>query len=206
VRWVRDSGLSLAFGAIFLLALVGQALTGHSAFNHEQIAHGSPTVSLLRYVGSSAFAVDVMENWQSEYLQFALYVLATVWLVQRGSTESKDPGDAGPGSDPSPRRPWIRENSLIVAMTTIFALSWLAMLVTGRVDYNATQLDHREATLTLWQYAGSSDFWNRTLQNWQSEFLAVGSMAVLSIYFRQRGSSESKPVAAPDEETGSEAD
>jgi uncharacterized protein DUF6766 len=206
-RWVAGSTLSLAFLAIFLAALVGQALTGHSAFNHEQIAHGGDPISLARYVTSSSFAVDVMENWQSEYLQFALYIVATVWLIQRGSTESKQPGHEGPGSDPTRRRyGWWYENSLLLAMLAIFALSWAAMAVTGRVDYNAQQLDHREAALTLWQYAGTSDFWNRTLQNWQSEFLAVGSMAVLSIYLRQRGSSESKPVGAPDEQTGTEAD
>jgi hypothetical protein len=204
---LRTNGLSLAFAALFVAALVGQAFTGHSSFNHEQIAHGSPTVSLARYVGSSSFAVDVMENWQSEYLQFALYILGTVWLIQRGSTESKEPGDAGPGSDPTERRySWWYENSLVLAMGLIFVLSWAAMAVTGRVDYNGAQLDHRQAAVTLWQYVGTSDFWNRTLQNWQSEFLAVGSMAVLSIYLRQRGSAESKPVGAPHEETGSEAD
>jgi len=207
VRWVRSSSLSLAFLAIFVAALVGQAFTGHSSFNHEAIAHGGDTISLGRYLTSSSFAVDVMENWQSEYLQFALYIFATVWFIQRGSTESKEPGHEGPGSDPTRRRySWWYENSLVLVMVAIFLLSWAAMAVTGRVDYNATQLDHQEAGLTLWQYAGSSDFWNRTLQNWQSEFLAVGSMAVLSIYLRQRGSSESKPVGAPDAETGSEAE
>src|SRR3954452_10869235 len=150
MRWVRDSGLSLPFAALFLGALVAQAFTGHSAFNHEQIAHGGPTVSLLRYVGSSSFAVDVMENWQSEYLQFALYILGTVWLIQRGSTESKEPDDAGPGSDPTPRRySWWYENSLVLAMGLIFLLSWAAMAVTGRIDYNAGQLDHREAAVSL---------------------------------------------------------
>jgi uncharacterized protein DUF6766 len=205
VRWVRSSSLSLAFGAIFLAALVGQALTGHAEFNHEAIAHGGDPISLGRYVTSSSFAVDVMENWQSEYLQFALYIFATVWFIQRGSTESKKPGEEGPGSDPTRRRySWWYENSLVLVMMAIFLLSWAAMAVTGRVDYNAQQLDHQEAALTLWQYVGSSDFWNRTLQNWQSEFLAVGSMAALSIYLRQRGSSESKPVGAPDEQTGTE--
>ena len=205
MRWVRSSSLSLAFGAIFIAALVGQALTGHAEFNHEAIAHGGDPISLGRYVTSSSFAVDVMENWQSEYLQFALYIFATVWFIQRGSTESKKPGEEGPGSDTTRRRySWWYENSLVLVMMAIFLLSWAAMAVTGRVDYNAQQLDHQEAALTLWQYVGSSDFWNRTLQNWQSEFLAVGSMAALSIYLRQRGSSESKPVGAPDEQTGTE--
>jgi hypothetical protein len=89
-------------------------------------------------------------------------------------------------------------------MTAIFFGSWGVQAVAGRVSYNAGQLDHQEAAVTLWQYIGSSDFWNRTLQNWQSEFLAVGSMAVLSIYLRQRGSPESKPVGAPHDATGVE--
>ena len=99
MSFTRRNGLSLAFGAIFLAALVGQALVGHSAFNHDAIAHGGAGISLGRYVTSSSFAVDVMENWQSEYLQFFLYIFATVWLVQRGSSESKKPGEEGTDTD-----------------------------------------------------------------------------------------------------------
>jgi hypothetical protein len=221
-RFVQNHGLSLFFGAIFLVTLVVQAFVGHADFNHDAVAHGDATISLGRYVVSSSFAADVLENWQSEYLQFALYIVATVWLIQRGSTESKPPGAAGPESDEdqqvgehAPREAprWARvrglrlriyENSLLIVMAGIWVASWMGSAVTGRVAYNAEQLDHREAPLSLLQYLGSSDFWNRTLQNWQSEFLAVGSMVVLSIYLRQRGSPESKPVGAPHAETGSE--
>jgi hypothetical protein len=155
-------------------------------------------------------------------LQFTLYILTTVWLVQRGSPESKPLDKAGRGSDEDqrvgehagPRSPrWARvgglrtrlySNSLVLVMTGIWLGSWGVEAVAGRVAYNADQLDHQEAAVTLVQYLGSSDFWNRTLQNWQSEFLAVGSMAVLSIYLRQRGSPESKPVGAPHDATGVE--
>jgi hypothetical protein len=173
-------------------------------------------------VASSDFVVDVLENWQSEYLQFTLYILGTVWLLQRGSPESKELGKAGGESDEeqrvgrhaderSPR--WARvggirtrlySNSLVLVMTGIWLVSWAGQAVAGRVAYNAEQFDHQEAALSWLQYLGSSDFWNRTVQNWQSEFLAVGSMAVLSIYLRQRGSPESKPVGAPHEATGVE--
>ena len=98
-RFLRDNGLTIFFLVIFLAALVGQAVVGHSDYNHQQIAHDDPTISLVRYVTSSAYWVDVMENWQSEYLQFTLYILATVWLIQRGSTESKEPGEEGLESD-----------------------------------------------------------------------------------------------------------
>jgi hypothetical protein len=219
VRFLRVNSLGIFFAIIFLAALAAQALVGHSDFNHDQIAHQGDPVSLGRYVLSSDFGVDVLENWQSEYLQFTLYILGTVWLLQRGSPESKPLDQAGRESDEeqlvggyaredSPRwavvgglRRRVYENSLVGLMATIWLASWLAQAITGRVAYNAGQLDHNEAALTFWQYLGSSDFWDRTLQNWQSEFLAVGSMAVLSIYLRQRGSPESKRVGAAHDAT-----
>jgi uncharacterized protein DUF6766 len=221
-RYVRESSLALFFLGIFLAALVGQALVGHSDFNNEQIAHHDPTMSLGRFLTSSAFMVDVMENWQSEYLQFSLFILATIWLVQRGSTESKPLGKAGTESDEAQKlgahaqadspawakaggwRTLVFSNSLLIVMTTIWLGSWFAQLVTGRVVYNAEQFDHHEAAVSLWGYAGSSEFWNRTLQNWQSEFLAVASMVIFSIWLRQRGSPESKPVGEPHASTGAE--
>jgi hypothetical protein len=222
MRWVRDQGLTLFFTALFLGALIGQAFVGHSAFNHDQVAHGGEALSLGRYVTSSAYWVDVTENWQSEYLQFSLMILATIWLMQRGSTESKPPDRLGAESDEdqkigehadpdSPKwakaggwRTKLYSNSLVALMATIWLGSWFAQAVTGRVQYNAEQLDHRLDPLSLGQYMTSSDFWNRTLQNWQSEFLAVGSMAIFSVYLRQRGSAESKPVGSPHDATGAE--
>ena len=221
-RFARDNGLGLFFGAIFLASLIGQDLVGHADFNHDQLRHHDDPISLGRYVLSSAFGSDVMENWQSEYLQFTLYILMTVWLLQRGSPESKEMGKAGLESDEdqrigrhatarSPRwasaagwRRTLYSNSLLIVMVAIWLGSWGVQSVTGHVAYNAEQFDHQEAAVSWWGYIGTSDFWNRTLQNWQSEFLAVGSMAVLTIYLRQRGSPESKPVGAPHEATGTE--
>jgi hypothetical protein len=221
-RWAREQSLTLFFTALFLAALIAQALVGHADYNHDQIAHHGEAITLGTYVTSSVFWVDVMENWQSEYLQFTLFILATVWLVQRGSTESKQPGEEGGESDKEqligeyakPNSPeWAKAggwrtavyaNSLVTVMTLIWLGSWFAQAVTGRIQYNANQIDHREATLSLLGYMGSSDFWNRTLQNWQSEFLAVGSMAIFSVYLRQRGSNQSKPVGTPHHETGAE--
>jgi hypothetical protein len=218
-RKLRDNGLGIAFGLLFLGALVGQAVAGHADYNNQQVVDGAQTVSLLQYVTSSSFVADVAENWQSEYLQFFLYIFATIWLVQRGSPESKLPEEAGPESDEeqrvgryasadSPRwaraggwRLWVFSNSLCFTMGAIFLLSWLAQAVAGVVTYNADQLANHEDTVTWFEYLGSADFWNRTLQNWQSEFLAVGSMVVLSIYLRQRGSPESKPVGTPHAKT-----
>jgi hypothetical protein len=221
-RFVHENGLSLFFAAIFLATLAGQALVGHADFNHLQAAHENPTMSLWRYVRSSDFGADVLENWQSEYLQFSLYIVGTVWLLQRGSPESKNLDEAGTESDEdqlvgahaherSPR--WARvgglrtrlySNSLLLVMTAIWIASWVGQSITGRVAYNAEQLDHREAAVSWISYVGTSDFWNRTLQNWQSEFLAIGSMAILSVYLRQRGSPESKPVGAAHDATNVE--
>jgi hypothetical protein len=211
-RALRNNGLSLFFLAIFLAALVGQAIAGSAEFNNEAIAHGSETKSLLSYVVSADFGQAVMENWQSEYLQFTLFIIATVWFVQKGSPESKKVGEVGTESDAEQKvegrrhglKLFLYSNSLVIVMATIWIGSWLAQSLTGWRVYNEEALDHSEATLGWVQYVGTADFWESTLQNWQSEFLAVGSMVVLSIYLRQRGSPESKPVGASHESTGVE--
>jgi hypothetical protein len=219
---VRSHALSIFFGVMFLVALFGQSLAGLAVFNEEQLSHGASPVSYLDFVSSSDFVVDVAENWQSEYLQFFLFILATIWLIQKGSPESKKPGNEGVDSDEeqlvgrfaqddSPRwakvggwRQVVYSNSLLIVMGTIFLFSWWAQSVAGVVVYNEEQSQHGEPELTWFAYVASADFWNRTLQNWQSEFLAVGSMVAFSIYLRQRGSSESKPVGTPHHETATE--
>jgi hypothetical protein len=221
-HWVRTNSLSLVFGGLFLAALVGQALAGWAAFNDDQSASRLAQVSLGTYLTSAAFAVDVAENWQSEYLQFLLYILGTVWLVQRGSPESKELGKSGLESDQdqqvgrratdrSPRwahvggwRTALFSWSLALVMGSIFLASWLVQSVAGWAAYDETQLQQLQDPISWPDYLVNADFWARTLQNWQSEFLAVGSMAVLSVYLRQRGSPESKPVGAPHDATGIE--
>ena len=219
---LRNNGLSLVFGTLLLLSLVGQAFTGQAFYNEQAADSGLPTVSLGEYVTSSQFTVDVAENWQSEYLQFLLFILLTIFLFQKGSTESKPLDKGGRESDrdqkvaeyATPQSPaWAKvrgwrltlfSHSLGLTMGLIFLLSWLAQFVAGRSAYNAEQLQELSDPLGWADYALAPDFWNRTLQNWQSEFLAVGSMVVFSIYLRERGSPESKPVGEPHEATGSE--
>jgi len=221
---LRDHGLSICFGVIFTLALLGQSFAGLAALNDEQISHSLPPVSYGQFVTSSDFVVDVAENWQSEFLQFFLFILATVWLVQRGSPESKKPGDEGFGSEKdqllgrharsdSPK--WARvagwrrtlfSNSLLLLMGAVFLASWTVQAIAGRVTYNEEQVEHGQATVDFLGYVSSADFWNRTLQNWQSEFLAVGCMVAFSIYLRQRGSSESKPVGTPHAQSAEESE
>jgi hypothetical protein len=218
-QFLRENSLSIACLVAFLISLVGQALSGHQSYNDDQLAHGDGTISLGRYVVSSSFGAAVMENWQSEFLQFTFFILVTVWLVQKGSNESKRIEEAGPESDQvqkvgdyaelrSPRwaklggwRTTLYSNSLVVAMTLIFFGSWGAQSLTAWNEFNEGQRQHDEATVSWTGYLGRADFWEKTFQNWQSEFLAVGTMAVFTIYLRQRGSPESKPVGAPHEET-----
>jgi hypothetical protein len=220
MRWLRDNSLSVVFLALFFLALVGQSLAGQRLFNEEQAQHGGEAISYLRYLVSSDFGSAVLENWQSEYLQFTLFILATVWLIQRGSNESKRPEDAGGESDrqqlvgehaqrnsPAWARTegWRRrlyENSLLLVMASIFVAAWFGQSVTSWTEYNNGQRDHDQATVSWLGYLQRADFWEKTLENWQSEFLAVGTLAVFSIYLRQRGSPESKPVGAPHDQTG----
>jgi hypothetical protein len=220
-RWLFENSLSVFFLTIFLVTLLGQSIAGQRAFNEEQTTHGGSPLGWWDYVTSSDFGRAVMENWQSEFLQFTLFILATIWLVQKGSNESKPLEHAGTESDQKQRvggyapenaprwakvRGWrqrVYENSLLLVMLVLFVLSWLAQSLTAWRGFNAEQREHDESTVGWSAYLLEPDFWERTLQNWQSEFLAVGTMAVFTIYLRQRGSPESKPVGAPHEETGS---
>ncbi len=222
MRRLRDNGLSLFFGTIFLLALLGQAVSGLALYNNDQLHSGAEPISFWAYVTSSSFAVDVAENWQSEYLQFFLMITITVWLVQRGSTESKQLDQVGKESDReqkvgphadqgSPRwarlggwRTAVYSRSLAAVMGLLFLGSLLAQSIAGRAAYNAEQLADFADPVSWAGYVTSADFWNRTLQNWQSEFLAVCSAVLFSIYLRQRGSPESKPVGAPHDATAQE--
>jgi hypothetical protein len=219
-RWLFEQSLTLFFLTIFLLSLVGQSIAGLFAYNEEQRAHHEQAISYGRYLVSSDFGGNVMENWQSEFLQFTLIVLATVWLVQRGSPESKKLEEAGPETDkdakvgrnaPQAGPRWAKardfrlklyENSLVLAMLGIFLGAWFAQSLTNWTMFNDDQTAHGEPVVSWIHYVREADFWNRTLQNWQSEFLAVATMTAFSIYLRQRGSPESKPVGSPHEETG----
>jgi len=220
-RFVRENGLSLFFFAIFALTLVGQSFAGRNNYNAVQAEHDGAPVSWWSYVTSTDFGGSVMENWQSEFLQFSLFILATIWLVQKGSNESTVLEDAGLESKARQRigrnapadgprwaklddwRTRIYENSLLLAMMAIFCATWLAQSLNNWREFNADARQHDDQPIGWTSYLANADFWERTLQNWQSEFLAVGTMVVFTIYLRQRGSPESKPVGAPHDETAS---
>ncbi|WP_051028522.1 DUF6766 family protein [Cellulosimicrobium cellulans] len=219
---LRASSLSLFFALAFLASLVAQAVSGVAVFNTDQQGAGLDPVTFGQYVLSSAFWVDVTENWQSEYLQFLLFITATVWFVQRGSPESKKLDQAGRESDEDQKvgehatadspawaraRGWqlaVYSRSLSLVMGAIFLGSWAAQSAAGAVAFSEEQLRDLQDPVPWTEYLSMPDFWSRTFQNWQSEMLAVLSMVVLAIYLRERGSPESKPVGSSHEATGVE--
>ena len=199
--------------------MVGQTWTGWYAYNNDQQSHGEPGVTLAEYVATGHFGEATFENWESEFLQMAFYVLLTVWLFQLGSSESKRP-DVIELVDLDPREsatrdkaPWpvrrggflltLYENSLSLAFTILFLLSFALHATTGVGEYNEQRLAHGEPPASTLDYATSSQFWFESFQNWQSEFLSLAAMVSFTIFLRQRGSPESKPVDAPHWDTGS---
>ena len=220
MRFLRRSSLTVVFLLLFVGALIGQALVGHAAYNQQQHLDGQPPVGFGHYVTSADFAVDVAENWQSEYLQFFLLIVLSVWLVQRGSPESKAVDRVGRQTDQqqqmghyaTPESPqWARvggwrtiwySRSLGWTMLLLFLGSWAAQSVAGWAAYNQQREAAGFHTWSWGKYVISPDFWDRSLQNWQSEFLAVASMVLFSIFLRERGSPESKPVGAAHDHTG----
>jgi hypothetical protein len=217
-RALRDNGLSIVLVSGFLLFWVGQSIAGNREFNADQAEHGQPAVAYPAYLRSSHFWEATTENWESEFLQIFSYVLLTAMLFQRGSAESKDPDKAEP-VDRDPRKsrnrpdaPWpvrkggvalkLYEHSLSLVFLLIFLLSITLHAVAGAAVYNEEQATHGSELVSTVQYATTSRFWFESLQNWQSEFLAIAAVVICSIFLRQRGSPESKPVDAPHRETG----
>lgn len=214
----RDNGLSIVMFSLFLISLGGQIVTGYLDYTQQQQDHGQATLSLGRYLATGHFVEVTFENWESEFLQMSVYVLFTVFLYQKGSAESKAPHQANDvdqdprDADDDPRAPgpvrrggWVLrvyEHSLTIAMLGLFVLSFIGHGIGGARAYNAEQLQHGGQAISTLRYFVSSRFWFESFQNWQSEFLAMGTIVVLSIFLRQRGSPESKPVAMPHAETG----
>ena len=220
-RFLRENSLSIVFGLLFLASLLAQSVAGWKDFNEELLAHDDAPITYGRYLYSSEFGAALMENWQSEFLQFFFYIAATIWFLQKGSNESKKLADAGLESDQQQRvGKWagpnsprfartkgfffhLYANSLLLVMGALFLASWFAESVTAWTVFNADQVDHEQSAVGWGKYLTTPDFWEKSLQNWQSEFLAVGTMAIFTVYLRQRGSPESKPVGAPHDETAS---
>jgi hypothetical protein len=213
--FLHDNGLSLVLFGLFFLIIAGQALAGFAAHNDELRTHGERAIDVARYLSSGHFIEAVFENWESEFLQMGALVVLTIFLRQKGSPESK-PERAKEPQDQEPRMhagaPWpvrrgglvlaMYQHSLSIALFLLFAVSFVLHAFGGTAAYNEEQREHGGPTVSLAEFVGSSEFWFQSLQNWQSEFLSAGSLVFLSVYLRQRGSPESKPVDAPHAETG----
>jgi hypothetical protein len=216
-RFVRNNGLSIVLFGLFFVFVAGQSVAGLARYNEERQEHRRPSVSYGDYLRSGDFIESVFENWESEFLQMTAFVMLSAALSQRGAAESRDP-DGEPELDADPLRertadsPWpvrhggvilaLYGRSLSIALFSLFALSFFLHAVGGLRRYNEDALNHGQPLVGLFGYLGSSTFWFESLQNWQSEFLSVGALVVLSIFLRQKGSPESKPVHAPHSQTG----
>jgi hypothetical protein len=214
----HEHGLSIVLTLLFVVTLLGQTLAGWRVHNEEQRQHGEAAVSLSGYLFTGHYGEAIFENTESEFLQMAFYVVLTAFLYQRGSSESKRPDvielvDLDPRDSPNKESaPWpvktggwvltLYENSLSLAFGLLFLASFSFHAITGAQEYSAEQMAHGEAGVTTVQYLGTAQFWFESFQNWQSEFLSLAAMVVLSIFLRQRGSPESKPVDAPTWDTG----
>jgi hypothetical protein len=215
---IHDNGLLLAALALFVVFFIGMVVSGTATYNEQQEEHGSSEqITALQYLRTADFVEAMFENWESEFLQMGMYVVLTAFLFQRGSSESKPiegkaPQDADPGADPPPNAPWpvrrgglillVYENSLVLAFFVLFLASAALHALGGVRAFNEEGAQHGQAAISVWRYVTTSQFWFESMQNWQSEFIAVAAIVGLSIVFRQRGSAESKPVAEPHRDTG----
>ncbi len=217
-RWLRNNGLAIAMFGLFAIFLFAHCVTGQHAFNQEQRDHQQPPIGYGAYVRSGDFVESVFENWESEFFQMGGYVLLTVFLFKKGSSESKDPdGDESVDEDPRtaqerPDIPWpvrrggvalaLYEHSLSIAFLLLFAGSFILHALGGARVYSEEQVAHGGDPVSTLAFVRTATFWFQSFQNWQSEFLAVGALVVLSVFLRERGSPESKSVAASYQETG----
>jgi hypothetical protein len=215
---LHNNGLLWACLGLFAVFFVGMVVSGAATYNQEQQEHGSQAqVSVLGYLTTGDFVEATFENWESEFFQMGMYIVLTAFLFQKGSSESKPisksaPQDQDPRDAPvTQRTPWpvrkggwvlgVYEHSLAIAFFVLFFVSWALHAVGGVKAFNEEQVQHGQAAISVWRYITTSQFWFESMQNWQSEFVAVAAIVGLSIFLRQRGSAESKPVAEPHRHT-----
>jgi hypothetical protein len=219
-RLLRENGLSIVLLSAFVIFWAGQSLAGYQEHAAEQRQHGQTADPFSRYLLSSHFWEATTENWESEFLQIFSYVFLTAFLFQKGSAESKkldepEPVDRDPRAHRDrPDAPWpVRRGGLVLkiyeySLSLAFLVCFLGAIglhaLSGAREYSEEQAQHGEAAVSVLQYVGTSRFWFESLQNWQSEFLSIALVVLFSIFLRQRGSPESKPVDSPHSATGSE--
>jgi hypothetical protein len=217
-RLLRENGLLIVMFGLFVIFLVGQVATGYREYNDDQQEHSQPTISVSEYLGTGHFIEAVFENWESEFLQMGSYVVLTIFLRQKGAADSKKldgPEEVDREPDPSQPpdgAPWpvqrgglalkVYKHSLSIALFSLFFLSFALHAIGGASEYNQEQIAHGGQALSTLAFLTTARFWFESFQNWQSEFLSVGMLMVLSIFLRQKGSPESKPVDTAHSVTG----
>lgn len=214
---LKNHGLTVVLVGLFLASIVGQWVSGWLVENEELRRHGQAAITLLQFTGDAEFLSSVFENWESEFLQMGMLVVLTAWLVQKGSSQSKEPGAKERDGDLArqARKPgapamlrwgetarWLYAHSLGTVLLLLFAASFLLHWLNSARSAAERALEHHEAAPALLQYLGDPQLWFESFQNWQSEFMSSAVIVVLSIFLRQRESPESKPVAAPHAQTG----
>lgn len=217
-KFLRENSLSIVLFLLFLIFTIGLSVAGYLNESDELAAHAQPAISFGQYLLSASFGEAVFENWESEFLQMGALVLLTIWFVQKGSADSKklkghnavDTSSrysiikaAAPAARLKAVKHALYANSLSIALFGLFILSFVLHAVSGNSIANEEALQHNQPQMGLLQYVTSARFWFESFQNWQSEFLAVGMLIVLSVFLRQRHSPESKPVGDPNHRTGS---
>ncbi|PWW29331.1 MULTISPECIES: DUF6766 family protein [unclassified Chryseobacterium] len=208
------NSLSIVLITLMIIFLAGQFFMGWKTENKELIENGQPVLKIGEYIHSGHFIQATFENWESEFLQMMLYVLLTISLRQKGSSESKsmtEEEDVDKEPVPHPKAPWpvkkggiwlkLYKHSLSLAFAILFLASFILHFYGSLRDFNDEQMMKDKPAVTAVQYISESRFWFESFQNWQSEFLAVASLVLLSIWLREKGSPESKPVDMPHDET-----
>jgi hypothetical protein len=216
MRFLKNNSLSLVFLGLFLFSIAGQVFTGLKEYNSEMKDLGAVEVGVKEYLISGHFFQATFENWESEFLQMGLFVVFTVFLFQKGSSESKDPNQTEPQDNkPDPGKkgaPWpvktggwvlgLYKNSLTIVLFLLFFFSFLLHWHGSMREYNREQVLKHLPSASAIDYLGNSRLWFESFQNWQSEFLSVLAIVILSVFLRQKGSPQSKPVDVADNETG----
>jgi glycerol uptake facilitator-like aquaporin len=209
MRLLRDNGLTIALMAAFAASLVGMAWSGLLSHNEELLRHHQAPIDLAAYLATGQFLSALFENWESEFLQMAFYVILTAYLFQRGSAESNDPDEPEEYDTPHPgwrqasplvRGLWSHSLGIVLALLFLasFVLHWLSSVAAA----NAEAARHSEAGPSAVEFLGDAGLWFESFQNWQSEFLSTAVLVVLSIFLRYKGSPESKKLRQTDDETG----
>jgi len=213
--FIYNNSLSMAFLLLAFLSIAGQAFTGSQQYNDFLIEHNHNTVNIFQYLSTGHFIQATFENWESEFFQMLLFIWFTVFLKQRGSSESKKiSGKEEVDREPKnhPNAPWavkkggfilsFYKHSLALSLLLIFLVSFVLHWYGSNKDFNQVKMLEGRSTESMFAYLSNSRLWFESFQNWQSEFLSVFAIIFLSIYLREFGSPQSKPVDAPHSETG----